>query len=60
MKARVNASISEVPPPVIHDSQGDLTFVEGENHITFKIIRVYYVYNVATSSERAGHAPIGA
>lgn len=42
--------------PLIHDPRGDLTFVEGMNHIPFDIKRVYYLYNVPVDSERGGHA----
>jgi uncharacterized RmlC-like cupin family protein len=42
--------------PQIHDPRGDLTFVEGGNHIPFNIARVYYLYNVPVDSERGGHA----
>ncbi len=39
--APINARISEIVLPVVHDSRGDLTFIEGENQIPFKIARVY-------------------
>lgn len=42
--------------PRIHDPRGDLTFVEGGNHIPFDIARVYYLYNVPVDAERGGHA----
>lgn len=42
--------------PQIHDPRGDLTFVEGGNHIPFDIARVYYLYNVPVDAERGGHA----
>jgi len=42
--------------PVISDPRGDLTFMEGQNHIPFDIRRVYYLYNVPVDSERGGHA----
>jgi hypothetical protein len=42
--------------PQIHDPRGDLTFVEGGNHVPFNIARVYYLYNVPVDSERGGHA----
>ena len=40
----------------IHDPRGDLTFIEGGNHIPFEIARVYYLYNVPVDAERGGHA----
>ena len=42
--------------PQIHDPRGDLTFIEGGNHLPFDIARVYYLYNVPVDSERGGHA----
>ena len=42
--------------PQIHDPRGDLTFVEGGNHIPFDIARVYYLYNVPVDASRGGHA----
>lgn len=42
--------------PQISDPRGDLTFVEGSNHVPFDIARVYYLYNVPVDSERGGHA----
>lgn len=48
--------VREIELPQIHDPRGDLTFVEGDNHIPFQIARVYYLYNVPVGSERGGHA----
>lgn len=48
--------VREIELPQIHDPRGDLTFVEGGNHIPFQIARVYYLYNVPVGSERGGHA----
>jgi dTDP-4-dehydrorhamnose 3,5-epimerase-like enzyme len=42
--------------PQITDSRGNLTFVEGRNHIPFDIARVYYLYDVPGGSDRGGHA----
>jgi dTDP-4-dehydrorhamnose 3,5-epimerase-like enzyme len=38
------------------DPRGNLTFIEGGNHIPFDISRVYYLYDVPGGSERGGHA----
>ena len=48
--------VSEFTLPQIHDPRGDLTFVEGGNHLPFDIARVYYLYNVTVDAERGGHA----
>ena len=42
--------------PKITDIRGNLTFIEGNQHIPFEIKRVYYLYDVPGGSERAGHA----
>jgi len=42
--------------PKISDPRGNLTFVEGGDHIPFDIQRVYYLYDVPGGSERGGHA----
>lgn len=45
--------------PRIHDPRGNLTFIEGSNHIPFDIKRVYYLYDVPGGAERGGHAHKG-
>jgi hypothetical protein len=42
--------------PKISDPRGNLTFVEGGNHIPFDIKRVYYLYDVPGGESRGGHA----
>jgi hypothetical protein len=42
--------------PKIADPRGNLTFVEGGNHIPFDIKRVYYLYDVPGGSDRGSHA----
>ena len=42
--------------PKIKDARGNLTFVEGERHIPFPILRVYYLYDVPGGESRGGHA----
>ena len=42
--------------PKIDDPRGNLTFIEEENHIPFKIKRVYWVYDVPGGQTRGGHA----
>jgi len=41
--------------PKITDPRGNLTFIEGGNHIPFDIRRVYYLYDVPGGAERGGH-----
>jgi len=42
--------------PVVSDPRGNLTFIEGGDHVPFSIARVYYLYDVPGGSERGGHA----
>ena len=42
--------------PKITDTRGNLTFIEGRNHIPFDIKRVYYLYDVPGGSDRGEHA----
>lgn len=38
------------------DSRGNLTFVEENAHIPFKIERIYWIYDVPGGENRGGHA----
>ena len=42
--------------PKICDPRGNLSFIEGENHIPFKIERTYWIYDVPGGRTRSGHA----
>jgi hypothetical protein len=42
--------------PKILDQRGNLSFIESENHIPFKIERVYWIYDVPGGEQRGGHA----
>jgi hypothetical protein len=42
--------------PKIEDDRGNLSFVEEENHIPFKINRVYWIYDVPGGEFRGSHA----
>ena len=42
--------------PKINDPRGNLTFIEGNNHIPFDIKRVFYLYDVPTEEGRGAHA----
>lgn len=41
--------------PRIQDPRGNLTFIEGSQHVPFDIARVYYLYDVPGGAERGGH-----
>jgi hypothetical protein len=49
-----NCKLVELPK--ITDPRGNLTFIEGGDHIPFDIQRVYYLYDVPGGAERGGHA----
>ena len=42
--------------PKILDKRGNLSFVEEFNHISFKIERTYWIYDVPGGEARGGHA----
>lgn len=42
--------------PKFEDLRGNLSFVEEENHIPFKIERIYWIYDVPGGQVRGGHA----
>ena len=42
--------------PKFLDARGNLSFIEQENHIPFKIERTYWIYDVPGGEHRGGHA----
>lgn len=42
--------------PKILDPRGNLTFIEQERHVPFRIARVYWIYDVPGGEKRGGHA----
>lgn len=42
--------------PKFLDLRGNLSFIEEETHIPFKIRRVYWIYDVPGGDHRGGHA----
>ena len=42
--------------PKIADYRGNLTFLEGDNHIPFPIKRVFYIYDIPSGTDRGAHA----
>lgn len=42
--------------PKIADIRGNLSFVEGRNHVPFEIRRAYWIYDVPGGQGRGGHA----
>lgn len=49
-----NVKIIELPK--IIDERGNLSFIESENHIPFKIERTYWIYDVPGGEIRGSHA----
>lgn len=49
-----NAKIINLPK--IYDPRGNLSFIEEENHIPFKIKRSYWLFDVPGGESRGGHA----
>jgi hypothetical protein len=49
-----SASLIELPK--VPDRRGSLTFIEGGEHIPFKIARAYWIYDVPAGKVRGGHA----
>lgn len=41
--------------PKVGDARGNLSFVEGENHIPFEIRRIYYLYDIPAGAQRGAH-----
>lgn len=48
--------LSLIELPRHRDPRGNLSFVEGENHIPFEIKRTYWIYDVPGDEDRGGHA----
>ena len=42
--------------PKFLDPRGNLTFIEEDTHLPFKIRRVYWIYDVPGGEHRGGHA----
>jgi oxalate decarboxylase/phosphoglucose isomerase-like protein (cupin superfamily) len=53
----MNSSKSEILNlPKILDERGNLSFIEENDHIPFKIKRIYWIYDVPGGEVRGGHA----
>ncbi|TCN72122.1 sugar 3,4-ketoisomerase [Acetobacteroides hydrogenigenes] len=49
-------SVRIVDLPKILDERGNLSFLEGDRHIPFTIMRTYWIYDVPGGEQRGGHA----
>jgi len=45
-----------IPLPKFEDPRGNLSFIEENKHIPFKIERAYWIYDVPGGQVRGGHA----
>ena len=55
----MNSTLSDIKLinlPKIEDPRGNLSFIEEEQHIPFKIERTYWIYDVPGGQVRGGHA----
>jgi hypothetical protein len=50
------ADVRLIDLPKIFDPRGNLSFIEEQNHIPFKIQRTYWIYDVPGGQVRGGHA----
>lgn len=48
--------VSLIELPKITDSRGNLSFIENNNQLPFKIKRVYWLYDVPGGEVRGGHS----
>lgn len=48
--------VKQINLPKILDKRGNLSFMESENHVPFKIKRTYWIYDVPGGEIRGGHA----
>lgn len=53
-KVKIKEQILELPKVV--DARGNLSFIEESGQIPFKIVRVYWIYDVPAGQKRGSHA----
>ena len=47
-----------LPLSKIHNRDGNITIIEGQQNIPFDVRRIYYLYDVPGGEDRGGHAHI--
>lgn len=52
----VLSEIQLINLPKIEDPRGNLSFIEEDSHVSFKIERTYWIYDVPGGQIRGGHA----
>lgn len=45
-----------IKAPIIHDTRGNLSYIESKEHIPFEIKRIFYIYDIPGGAIRTGHA----
>lgn len=50
------SDVSLINLPKILDPRGNLSFIEENNHVPFKILRTYWIYDVPGGEIRGSHA----
>jgi uncharacterized RmlC-like cupin family protein len=53
-QAMIESKIIQLPK--ILDRRGNLSFIEGESHVPFRIERCHWIYDVPGGEKRGGHA----
>ena len=56
MKNNTVYNCSVVDLPQVHTNAGNISVVENDNNIPFKIKRIYYLYDIPEGESRGGHA----
>lgn len=56
MPEKLGTTCRLISLPQVADGRGNLTFIEGLEHVDFSIERVYYLYDVPGGADRGGHA----
>lgn len=49
-------TVKVIELPKILDERGNLSFLEEQNHVPFKIERTYWIYDVPGGEKRGGHS----
>ncbi len=52
----VHSAATILDLPRIFDERGNLSFIEAQRHVPFKIARAYWIYDVPGGERRGGHA----
>ncbi|GGE41978.1 sugar 3,4-ketoisomerase [Psychroflexus planctonicus] len=52
----MKTGVNKLKLPKIEDDRGNLTFLQENTHIPFKVERVFWTYDVPGGQQRGGHA----